>query len=47
MAVVYQQLYRRFKSGNSQDGRAVGMAKRIPALAEEARELLDRSRTGA
>jgi aminoglycoside phosphotransferase (APT) family kinase protein len=47
MAVVYQQLYRRFKSGNSQDARAVAMAGRIPALAEEARELLDRSRTGA
>ena len=47
MAVVYQQLYRRFKSGNSQDARAVGMAKRIPALAGEARELIGRNRTGA
>jgi aminoglycoside phosphotransferase (APT) family kinase protein len=40
MGVVYQQLYRRFNAGNSQDSRAVAMARRIPALAEEARELL-------
>jgi aminoglycoside phosphotransferase (APT) family kinase protein len=41
-AVVYQQLYHRFTSGNSQNKRAVWMATRIPTLAEEALELLNR-----
>jgi aminoglycoside phosphotransferase (APT) family kinase protein len=43
-AVVYQQLYKRLKSGNSPDRRAVGMATRIPALADEAQELLNGKR---
>jgi len=43
-AVVFQQLYKRFESGNSPDARAVGMARKIPALADEAHELLNGKR---
>jgi aminoglycoside phosphotransferase (APT) family kinase protein len=38
--VVYQQIYQRYAAGKSTDSRAVVMAERVPALADEALELL-------